>query len=157
MHALRERIWATLPHIPIITIVWTSYLVYRSLWSNRPFPDSSLVHSNLFSVLPITPILLTFCTLPIGLGIMHFKRKSQLVHDNAEEVYQFNLWLLKFYGLALLVALTGLLLRFNKLISFAGIFALLVSTLCIVQSFGGVVTALRGHVFHYWYPFKKDF
>jgi hypothetical protein len=157
MHALRERFWASLPHIPIITIVWTSYLVYRSLWSNRPFPDPTLVQANLFSTLPITPIVLTFCTLPIGLGIMHFKRRSQLVHDNAEEVYQFNIWLLKFYGLALLVAFIGLLTHTNKLVSIAGIFALLVSTLCIVQSFGGVATALRGRVFHYWYPFKKDF
>jgi hypothetical protein len=157
MHALRERFWATLPHIPIITIVWTSYLVYRSLWSNRLFPDPGFIHTHLFSSLPITPIVLTVFTLPIGLGIMHFKRKSQLVHDNAQEVYQFNIWLLKFYGLALLVALIGLLSNFHKLISIAGIFALLVSTLCIVQSFGGVATALRGRVFHYWYPFKKDF
>jgi hypothetical protein len=157
MPAFKERLWATLPHIPIITIIWTSYLLYRSILSNRPFPDFSIFQTMELSALPITPILLTFCSLPIGLRIMHLKRKSQFVYDNAEEVYQFNIWLLKSYGVMFLAVLIGLLMHISQLTLASGIVALAISTLCIVQAIIAIGVSLRGNVYHYWYPWKKKF
>jgi hypothetical protein len=36
-----------------------------------------------------------------------------------------------------------------------GIVATLIALLCFLQSIRGIITALRGKVFHYWYPFKR--
>jgi hypothetical protein len=157
MPELKERLWATLPHIPVITIIWTSYLLYRSIWSNQPFPNFNIFHITDVSSLPITPVLLTFCSLPIGLSIMHLKRRSSFVHDNAEEVYQFNIWLLKAYSIMFLAVFAGFIFKFSPLIMAAGIVALAISILCIIQAIIAINTSLRGHVFHYWYPWKKDF
>jgi hypothetical protein len=157
MPVFKERLWATLPHIPIITIIWTSYLLYRSILSNRPFPDFSVFQTMELTALPITPILLTFCSLPIGLRIMHLKRRSQFVHDNAEEVYQFNVWLLKSYGIMFLAVLIGLLTHIPQLMLTASIVALAISALSIMQSIIAIGVSLRGNVYHYWYPWKKNF
>jgi len=109
------------------------------------------------STLPITPILLTFCSLPIGLRIMHLKRRSQFVHDNAEEVYQFNVWLLKSYGIMFLAVLVGLLTHTSQLMLIASIVALAISALSIMQALTAIGVSLRGNVYHYWYPWKKKF
>jgi hypothetical protein len=157
MPALKERLWATLPHIPVITIIWTSYLLYCSLWSKKSFHAFNILQTKNLSALPITPILLTLCSLPIGLSIMHLKKRSVFVYDNAEEVYQFNLWLLKAYGVMFLAVLIGIFTDFFPLIVAAGIIAFVISLLCMTQAVMAVITSLRGHIFHYWYPWKKKF
>jgi hypothetical protein len=147
----KERLWACLAHIPIITIIWVSYIMYRHI-TDASF-DQALAQFKMFntSSLPIKPIILTLFSLPISLSIMFFKKTSALIYKNAQEAYKFNLWLLKNYGISFTGAFLGIYIPFQPLTIVAGFLVLIVSIICIEQSITGIITALRGKIYRYWY------
>ncbi len=153
-HPINVRIWGCAAHIPIITIIWASYVLYRNFSQGGGF--TSLFQLHVGNSLPITPIILTLCSIPISLSIMYTKRKSWFVHDNAQEAYHFNIWLLKIYSVLFIGLLIGNYLSIKMLILACSTTAILVALLCFQQSIHGIITALfYGNVFRYWYPLRK--
>jgi hypothetical protein len=145
------RLWGSLAHVPTITLIWVSYLVYRCLadsafmgrvfqfgWSNIQSP-------------PITPIILTLLGIPISLTIMQLKKRSDFIRNNAQQAYFFNVWLLKRYGLLFAISFMGVYLSYKPLLVGSSVVGIVISVICLQQSIAGIVTALRGRVYHYWY------
>lgn len=153
---MKERVWASLAHVPIITVIWFTYLIIYHWDALVPGGNGSF---DLFdtSKLPIKPILLTLCSIPISVSLMRYKKKSALVHDNAQAAYLFNLWLLRYYGVAFVCVLIGKYTGYHKLITLAGVAGLVVSVGCLIESIIGVGVALSGKVFPYWYPSSRLF
>jgi hypothetical protein len=154
--SIKMRLWGSLAHVPIVTIIWASYVIYRNMSQAGNF--LSLFQFNLVNShsLPITPIILTLCSIPISLSIMYAKKKSHFIYDNAQQAYRFNIWLLKTYSILFVGLLIGNVVPIKPLVFTCGIVATLIALLCFQQSLQGIITALRGNVFHYWYPFKKN-
>lgn len=147
------RVWGSIAHMPIVTIIWASYLVYRYVTLN----DTD-IHSFWgfdFSSVPLTPILLTLASLPISLTLMQLKKKSVFIYDNAHAAYLYNMWLLKAYVVIFITVFTGIKFSMPLLISVAEWTMAFISILTCYQSVRGVYTALNGRVFNYWYPGHK--
>ncbi len=150
---LQERLWGCLAHVPLITIIWGSYFLYfnynnlswEMLMTCFKLPQTAS--------LPITPIILTLCSIPISLSIMFFKKKSAFVRNNAKSAYTFNLWLIKAYIFAFAGTAIGLLLCFVWLSFACSTLVFIISLFSLQQSLIGVATALHGKIYHYWYPF----
>ena len=106
---LQDRLWAAFAHVPIITIIWTGYLLYCKLFQEYEY-TTLLVRCKAFDwrVLPITPILLTLLSVPIALGIQRMQRAFPLARNNAHEAYVFSIWLLQVYGKTALTTTTNL-------------------------------------------------
>lgn len=147
-----ERFWGTLAHVPIVTIIWTAYVVYK-LYSNGGI-WSFISHFKIDHIpsLPITPLILTLLSIPIALTIMHMKKRSRFVHDNAQEAYLFNVWLLKSYSILFVVATCGVFLGSKILFWIATVCGVGISLLCFCQAIHGIAIASAGNVFRYWYP-----
>lgn len=152
----KERIWASLAHVPTITLIWISYLAYRC-FTDRIFVEKITQFSctNIQSP-PITPIMLTLIGLPISLTIMRLKKKSNFIRNNAQQAYFFNIWLLQRYALLFVISFIGIYFSFTSLLIASSVLGVIISLICIQQSIAGIVTALSGRVYHYWYLFKKN-
>lgn len=149
-----EYFWGVVAHFPLITLIWFSYVTYYhcvefSIDSIRGGFQSAA------GGLPLLPMALTLCALPISLAIMHFKKMSLFVYRNAESACHFNIWLLKCYGIAFVGTGLGLLLSMRLLSVAFGLLIALLSTMSLVQAFIGVYKATRGRVFYYWYPGRR--
>lgn len=151
--SLKERLWACLAHVPIITIIWTIYLIFHHSTFGLSNLRSALINP---SSAPITPIALTLLSVPIAMGIMRLQRKSFLAHQNAQEVLTFNIWLLKGYAAALVFACIGIFFNSTFVGYAAAGIALFLAMLSLGQAFIGVITALRGGIYCYWYPGKNS-
>ena len=151
---LKERIWGTLAHVPIITIIWISYVAYLYFYTDT-FDGLDSTHFFNLSSPPLTPIIFTLLSLPILLSIMHFKKKSRFVYQNADNAYHFSLWLLKGYGIAFAIALIGMILKVKGITITGALLALLLSANCFYQCARGIIIALSGSIFCYWYPWGK--
>lgn len=150
----RERIWASLAHVPTITIIWIGYLLYR-FFSDHAFIENIMrIDITAYKSPPITPIILTLLGIPISLTIMHLKKKSVFVHDNAQEAYFFNVWLLKRYCALFVVSFIGILFSCKPILVTSSIVGLIISLICLQQSIAGIMTTFRGKVYHYWYPLR---
>jgi hypothetical protein len=150
--SLHDRIWASFAHMPIITIIWLSYLSYR-IWpavSVRALLESA--KSFEASSLPILPLAFTCASIPILMGIRYLQKRSTFVKKNAAEAFIFNSWLLKIYAVLFGVVLTGYCIPSELVMNMAAIVGVFMSALCLVQSAVGVVIALRGEVYQYWFP-----
>lgn len=150
---IKEQRWGALAHVPIITIVWSCYLLYR-YWYGQGL-NGSLFDFHIVSVksLPITPILFTLMSLPISLSIRRLNKESNFVKENATEAYRFSIWLLKIYMVCFLVAFLGLYFSVRFLLLVSEITGLVMTLFCFVQAVMGVYTTLTlGRVYHYWYP-----
>ncbi len=150
--SLHDRVWGSFAHVPIITIIWVSYLTYR-IW-----PDVSikalLLSAKSFetSSLPILPLLFTCASIPILMIIRYLQKRRTFVKQNAAQAYGFNWWLLKSYFILFGVVLAGFCISSDILMNVAGIVGVFLSVLCLMQSLAGVYYALRGELYHYWFP-----
>lgn len=150
--SLHDRIWASFTHMPIITIIWISYLAYR-VW-----PDISiktlLLSAKSFetSSLPILPLAFTCASIPILMVIRYVQSRSVFVKQSAAEAYIFNWWLLKLYMALFGVVLVGFCIPSDLLMNGAACVGIFLSVLCLAQSSIGVYVALHGEVYKYWYP-----
>jgi hypothetical protein len=150
-----ERFWGTLAHVPLITLIWVSYMVYyhyNQLSLGAVVTKFKVVTSG---SLPLMPILFTLAALPISLGIMYAKKTSRFVYRNAESAYRFNLWLLMCYGIAFAGSAVGFFLAQRLLFVGFGLLVVAISIFSLVQAFCGVCVALRGEIFYYWYPGRR--
>jgi hypothetical protein len=150
-----ERFWGMLAHVPLITLIWVSYMLYRHLHHLTMGAVVTKIKVVTNGSLPLMPILFTLAALPISLAIMYAQKTSPFVYRNAESAYRFNLFLLMFYGFAFAGSALGFFLHQRVvLVSFGALIAL-VSTFSLVQAFYGVSVAARGRVFYYWYPGRR--
>ena len=104
-----NHFWSVVVHVPIVTIIWTGYLVYGRFVHQSDVTD--LLHKYQmvsWESLPLTPIMLTMLSVPIALGIQRMQKAYPLVRNNAHQVYLFNIWLLQWYALAMCIAACGL-------------------------------------------------
>ena len=150
--SLHDRIWGCFAHVPIITIIWVTYLIYcvwpevsikTLLLSAKSFESSSL---------PILPLLFTCASIPILMTIRYLQKRKTFVKQNAAEAYVFNWWLLKCYFVLFGVVLVGYCIPSDAVMNIAGSAGIFLSVLCLIQSIGGVYYALRGELYHYWFP-----
>ncbi|MBM3893890.1 hypothetical protein FJ365_05870 [Candidatus Dependentiae bacterium] len=150
--SLHDRIWGSFAHVPIITIIWVSYLTFR-VW-----PDVSikalLLSAKSFetSSLPILPLLFTCASIPILMTIRYLQKRRTFVKQNAAQAYGFNWWLLKSYFVLFVVMLFGYVISSEILMNIVGSIGVFLSVLCLIQSVAGVYYALRGELYHYWLP-----
>lgn len=146
----KERFWGCLAHMPIVTIIWISYLTYRQFY-NGGFAGKLLSLKMIsLSSLPITPILLTVLSIPISLAIKATQKKSVFASSNAQAAFIFNVWLLKCYATSFIFAAIGIFTAIKLIVLSAGIIVFLLSLLCLIQSIMGIFTAYNGKIFHYW-------
>jgi hypothetical protein len=150
MFSFKERFWASLTHVPIVTLIWIGYIACNQ-WQTM---HTSMVLSNITtcSSLPLMPILLTLLSIPIALGIRTLQKNLVFVRDNAQAALVFNIWLLKWYAISCIIAAIGSISKINVLILAAGMGVFLLSLLCFVQSIIGIITVMNNKVFHYWRP-----
>jgi len=153
-HPMKERLWASLAHVPIITLIWSTYVMYcyyQGNWCALAAINKMLTKPSI----PITPLVFTALSIPVALTIMFLKKRSRLIHNNAREAYLFNIWLIKVYAGILLVAAVGLWLHCVAIKIAALVLGALVSLLVIQQAFCGVISAFTGKQYQYWYPLRK--
>ena len=150
-HVLSERFLATIVHIPIITIIWTTYIWYH-LWCY-----GDLSHSLFFTLCshPLSsaalPLLLTLASVPISLTVMFAQKRSTFIRENAHQAFSFTLWLLKRYAVMVGVILLGKAFHTSLLGTLANMYGVLISVFCCVQSICGIVTAWQGKIYRYWF------
>lgn len=152
---LHDRLWAAFAHVPIITIIWTGYLMYCKFFQECEY-TTFLARCKAFDwhVLPITPILLTLLSVPIALGIQRMQRAYPLARNNAHEAYVFSVWLLQLYGVSLLIALCGLYFQLIYFVLAAAGVGMLAGVNCLLQAVIGIRVAWRGKVYKYWRLWK---
>lgn len=155
MTLLKERLIASLAHVPIVSIIWSCYVLYYYAACYVPAAAQENSFLGLPSAVPLSPLLLTLLSIPISLIIMQFKHSSELIGKNAYQALKFNIWLLKVYGVIILVALAGLHFKQPVVGVISGTFMLLISGLCLVQSIKGVYKAFHGGVYCYWWPGRR--
>ncbi len=150
--SLHDRIWGCFAHVPIITIIWISYLVYH-VWPHVSI-QTLLLSAKSFetSSVPILPLIFTCCSIPILMTIRYLQSRSSFVKKNAAESYAFNWWLLKLYFVLFAVVLVGFCVPSDMVMNIAGSIGVFLSMLCLFQSLAGVYMALRGDVYKYWFP-----
>lgn len=150
--SIKTRIWATIAHIPLITIIWGIYVVYVVDWSSTTEIASLDMLKQQCSSVPTRPLIFTICSLPISLSIMFLKKRSAFIKGNAEEAFHFNIWLLKQYLISASGIFIGVFFSFKLIAIFFQLLVALVSINCLLQSSTGVITAARGMIYRYWYP-----
>lgn len=150
---LKERFWASMSHVPIITIVWICYLIYRYITNHLVILPSSIISINI-KTLPIMPIIFTLFSIPISLTIMKLKKHSVFIRENAREAYYFNIWLLKFYFILAAISLIGLYMSNQVIVFCSWVLGLMASIFCLIQSLFGIVHTQCGKIYHYKYPIK---
>jgi len=150
---LQERLWASAVHMPILTIIWTSYLVYHT-FATHSFLQ--FIQQTFFSLdnIPFTPLIFTLLSICIVKTIRFVKKHSKFVNANTQEAYKFNMSLLKWYGIGFIGALIGNILSIKPMIIVFLVFIASISTNCLIQAFLGVAASLQGNVYHYKYLFK---
>jgi len=150
-----ERFWGMLAHVPLITLIWVSYMLYRHLHHLTMGAVVTKIKVVANGSLPLMPILFTLAALPISLAIMYAQKTSPFVYRNAESAYRFNLFLLACYGVAFAGSAVGFFLAQRALLMSFGVLIALLSTFSLAQAFYGVLIAARGGVFYYWYPGRR--
>lgn len=148
---LHERLWASLAHFPIITIIWFTYIFLNYSDAILNCTDGSFEFLTT-TKLPIRPIILTLCSLPISLSLMFYKKTSRLISNNAQSAYEFNIWLLQYYLLSIALVLIGKYMHIPQLLTAVALGGVVIFALCLIESIIGVIFALQGKVFVYWYP-----
>lgn len=149
-----ERFWGAFAHMPIIAMIWVSYLIY-TVWpvvsvrmlllSAKALEESST---------PILPLLLTGASFPILMFVRKMHANSAFVKNNTLSACAFNTWLLKVYGVLGIIAAVGFCLPSDIILTGAAWSAVVVSAICMQQAFFGVCAAINGHVYEYWYPLQ---
>jgi hypothetical protein len=152
---LKDRCWGSLAHVPIITIIWSCYLLYRYWYG--PGIHGSIFDFHVINVksLPITPIIFTLLSIPISVSIKRLNQQVIFVRENAQEAYLFSVWLLKIYIVCFALALLGMYFSYEILVKISEGVGLFLTIFCFVQAIMGIYTATHGNVYHYWYPRKK--
>lgn len=150
--SLHDRIWGCFAHMPIITIIWVSYLSYR-VWPHISI-KTLLLSAKSFetSSLPILPLAFTCASIPILMAIRYLQSRSSFVKKNAAEAFVFNAWLLKIYAVLFCIVLIGFCIPSDLVMNSAACVGIFMSVLCLVQSSVGVYVALQGDVYQYWFP-----
>jgi hypothetical protein len=146
-----ERLWACAAHIPFITIIWFSYLLYTVLMAHEPILEG--LYKNFFTqhAIPITPLLLTLCSIPISLFIYHAQGKSSFVKEQAIQAYRFDISLLKWYGLSLIFILVGQYTLITLLTDVGFMVITFTSLNCFIQALLGIITVFNGKSYCYRY------
>ena len=149
---MSERVWGAFAHMPIIAIIWISYLIYR-VWPVVSVRMILLTAKALEeSSAPVVPLLLTCASFPILMLLRRFQGRSSFVKKNADAACLFNWWLIKMYILLGSLMLIGYCVPSDQVIALATGIGIVVSIICMQQAFFGVCKALNGHVYHYWLP-----
>lgn len=150
---LHERLWASAVHMPILTIIWTSYFAYHT-FATHSFMQ--FVQQTFFSLdnIPFTPLVFTLLSIGIARTIRFVNQESTFVKEHTTAACTFNTSLLKWYGVGFIGALIGNLLHLKPMILAFFIFMMIISLNCLIQAFFGVAASLHGRVYHYWYLFK---
>ena len=153
---LHDRLWAVIAHVPIITIIWMGYLLCcKFLYECEVTTLLEKYQALDWHVLPITPMMMTLLSVPIAVGIQRMQRAYPLARNNAHEAYLFNIWLLQWYGIALLIAVCGLYFQMMSIVLFAAAFGFLAGINCLVQALIGIRVAWKGKVYRYWRLWAK--
>ena len=149
--SFHDRFWSVIAHIPIVTIIWTGYMVYcKIVYDCEFFVLLQKYQSGSLHSLPITPIVLTLLSVPIALGIQRMQKAYPCARNNAHQAYLFNMWLLQSYAIALCIAALGLYFNYQPVLLTAALSVLFIGFNCLVQATLGIVTAWKGRVYRYW-------
>lgn len=148
---LFERLLGTIVHVPVITIIWTSYIWYH-LWCygdlSRSVFYGAVSHPLSSAALPL---VFTVLSLPISLSIMIAKKRSSFIKENAHEAFSFTLWLIKRYCFMVIVIILGKMIPYYPLVIIANGYGIFISGFCFFQSIFGIVTAWSGNIYRYWF------
>jgi hypothetical protein len=149
---LQDRLLGCLAHMPIMTIIWVIYALTYDVSLTSIIKVCTNYHVSNISQLPIMPLFLTLLSIPVSLLLLRLSKPFAFASNNVLAAYYFNIWLLRYYGAAFSIALVAFFLKIQWLVCTGIVFAFLISTVSLMQSFVGLVQAARGDVFDYWYP-----